>query len=315
MAHEKQCQNCGRAFSGNITKRFCTDACRKYYKRHGETSLAGVKFNQNPDKAGLDRTTPRTHGGGIGAYAAKKGIDLLAKYAENTLLPQKVTPKSSISQSNPQPLLVLTAESIISDPMAELLRSEVVLPQDWREFLGSVSYPFKMLVWGLPGSGKSTFCMQLANHIARDSRLLYIAGEEDLGSQTLLDKQRRVITGDVAKNCVFLNRLPTNTGEWKQAMKQTVQSQAMFCNAIFYDSITQLDITPFYVRAAANDFDIPTLPFLSHIFITHAHKDGGQYRGDGSWGHEVDIIIRIEKGRAIIEKNRFGIVGRTLKVF
>lgn len=86
--------------------------------------------------------------------------------------------------------------------------------------------------------------------------------------------------------------------------------------AFFYNSVTNLDITPFYVDAAANDFNLPVLAqSLSGVFITHAYKDGQQYRGDGSWGHEVDIIIRVEKGIANTEKNRFGEVRRTLTIF
>jgi hypothetical protein len=80
--------------------------------------------------------------------------------------------------------------------------------------------------------------------------------------------------------------------------------------------VTKLDISPFYVHAVAHDFQLPDFTKRrSHIFITHAHKDGKQYRGDGSWGHEVDIIIRVENGIATTEKNRFGEVGRSLTVF
>ena len=92
--------------------------------------------------------------------------------------------------------------------------------------------------------------------------------------------------------------------------------QQRTCKAVFYDSVTKLSITPFFVQAAANDYQLPRFStHLSHIFITYAHKDGQQYRGDGSWGHEVDVVVRVEKGVAIIEKNRFGPVGKTLKIF
>lgn len=94
------------------------------------------------------------------------------------------------------------------------------------------------------------------------------------------------------------------------------QSLLMSCKTIFCDSVTKLNITPFYVDAVTHDYRLPDfLELLSHIFITHAHKDGQQYRGDGSWGHEVDLIIRVEKGVATTEKNQFGEVGRTLPVF
>jgi hypothetical protein len=59
---------------------------------------------------------------------------------------------------------------------------------------------------------------------------------------------------------------------------------------------------------------------MSHIFISHAQKDGKSYKGESGWGHEVDIIIQIKNGVAIIEKNRFatdkvGQIGATFKIF
>ena len=67
-----------------------------------------------------------------------------------------------------------------------------------------------------------------------------------------------------------------------------------------------LDLHPFYVKATANDLRLPDFSeHLGHIFISHAHKDGKEYRGDGSWGHEVDIIIRCHEGTATSQKNRF----------
>lgn len=281
MAHENNYDNCGKPFSGNINKRFCSDACRRYFKRHGEVSRATPAPHQLPDKSGQIRTSPRRGSSSLGNYAAKKSIDLLAKYAEHTLIPPKpnanAAPKAPTSPTAPtvRPLVTLTARDIIENPLYDFLRAPVDLPADWQDFLGDVSYPFKMLVWGLPGSGKSSFCLQLANQIGRQHWLLYIAGEEELVNQTMVDKQRRLITQAQAQNnCVFLDRLPLNASEWKQVMESSRAGQALFCRAIFYDSVTQLGINPFYVQAAAHEFNQPVLTALSHIFITHAHKDG-----------------------------------------
>lgn len=320
MPHDKNCHNCGKPFAGNINRRFCSDACRKYYKRHGEVSLAGVAGPLNADKTGQGRTTPRAGGSNLGNYAAKKGIDVVAKLIENSLIPPKLPvatrPVAPLNSSVDRPLQTFSADALLNDPLTEWSLDKVDLSQAWQAFLGEITFPFKMLVWGLPGSGKSTFSMQLANEIARQHRLLYVAGEEGLSSQTLLDKQRRVITANNAKNCIFMNRLPRNEGEWNQVLYPDGPSLLMTCKTIFYDSVTKLGISPFYVDAAANDYRLPIFSeSLSHIFITHAHKDGQQYRGNGSWGHEVDVIIRVEQGVATTEKNRFGEVGRTWRVF
>ena len=82
-----------------------------------------------------------------------------------------------------------------------------------------------------------------------------------------------------------------------------------------------LGLHPFYVKATANDLNLPDFSqYLGHIFISHAHKDGSEYRGDGSWGHEVDIIIRCHDGIATIQKNRFataekGRIGSECKIY
>lgn len=315
MAHQHNCHNCGQSFTGNISKRFCSDACRKYYKRHNEVSLAGLSRFQIPDKAGQVRTVARPSSTSLGNYAAKKGIDFLAKYAEQSLMPVKETSKTGVKGLPTEPLHVFTAADLLADETAELFRSYLTLDAEWKAFLGPVSYPFKLLVWGVAGSGKSSFCLQLANQIAQQSRLLYIAGEEGLDSYTLRDKQQRMLSTANTKNCLFASRLPQSTREWLEALQLTQSGASPACQAVFYDSVTHLNITPFYIHSAAHDFQLSNFTTLAHIFITHAHKDGQQYRGDGSWGHEVDVIVRVEAGVATTQKNRFGEVGRSLNVF
>lgn len=316
MAHDKNCLNCGKAFTGNINREFCSDACRKYFSRHGQTSLTGLKLTSDADKGGQVRTTPRAGGSSVSDYAAKKGIDLIAQMISGSITPVKSAPLGLATTPIDTPLQIVTPGKSINDPYSRLLVPQVVLTKPFATFLGKAFHPFKMLVWGLPGSGKSTFCMQLANELAAHQSVTYIAGEEALESPTLLDKQDRTLNKANKARCAFINRLPKTNDEWKKALQIGHPLRPYGSKAVFYDSVTKLDISPFYVNAAAHEFQLPDFAKqLSHIFITHAHKDGKQYRGDGSWGHEVDVIVRVEKGVAITEKNRFGEVGRTLKVF
>ncbi len=252
----------------------------------------------------------------MSTYAAKKGIDLLFQAVSGSMTPLKSGPTGAATTPTDTPLQMVTAGKSLKDPLNQLFIPKVMLTEPFASFLGNLTYPFKMLVWGLPGSGKSTFCMQLANQLAAHQHVVYVAGEEALGSPTLLDKQRRTLSKANAERCLFINRLPKSTDEWKGALQIGHPLRPYGSRVVFYDSVTKLDISPFYVDAAANDFQLPDFAkWVSHIFITHAHKDGQQYRGDGSWGHEVDIIVRVEKGIATTEKNRFGEVGLTLTVF
>jgi hypothetical protein len=159
----------------------------------------------------------------------------------------------------------------------------------------------------------------------------------------LQQKQERTLTRP-AEQFLFANRLPSSAQEWRQVLYASPAGQRasqvpaltaqrpgaaptqpnndyLAYRTIVYDSITMLDVHPFYVKATANDCQLPAFSqHISHLFISHAHKDGKEYRGDGSWGHEVDIIIRCHEGLATIQKNRFataeqGRIGSSLRIY
>jgi hypothetical protein len=324
MSYINQCENCGKEFNGYINKRFCGDSCRKQYRRHNGIPIFKMRHEDRipeiADNPGQQEEKSRTVSPGsrnnIENYVIKKLINVGANVLQKKLTTFIEKPKIT-SVANPIPLEISTAESDYAFSGIAEFNKRVVLSPEFKEFLGKITFPFKMLVWGLPGDGKSTFCMKLANEIANAYNILYVSGEEKLKSSTLKDKQHRTITDQNKKACIFINRLPVSKEEWNQVLiHKSGDIYNIRHKAIFYDSITKLNITPFYVDAVANECKIPFFnKDISHIFISHAHKDGGQYRGDGSWGHEVDIVIRCEKGIAITEKNRFGIVGNGFKIY
>ncbi|MDU0372347.1 hypothetical protein ACFPAF_18240 [Hymenobacter endophyticus] len=345
MAHTKNCQSCGTTIIGNINRRFCTDACRKYYKAHGNTGHSGLPDNRlnRTEKSGEKRKSAYS----IGDYAAKRLIDFAGKMAESQLISASTEPKPGgiaglVGQA---PLLTATLTGEIRAGR-QPGQYRPALPPTLRQFLGELTHPFQMLIWGLPGSGKSTMSMIMANEMAAFRKVLYISGEEGLNSTTLRQKQARTITRH--DRFLFANRLPNSKLEWRQILLTGTTGQMsgqLAGNAlsptgqrtgwptgqptggtpeyrtIVYDSITMLGIHPFHVKATANDCQLPAFSqHISHIFISHAHKDGKEYRGDGSWGHEVDIIIRCHEGVATIQKNRFataeqGRIGTEYKIY
>ncbi len=222
--------------------------------------------------------------------------------------------KQEIKSKNNQGTLVPLVVQSWSDSKSEAKSCN--FSPEMMEFLGKISYPFKMLVWGLPGEGKSTFCMKLAGEISREYHSLYVMAEESLNSYTLQDKKQRTIVPERMRKVAFVNRLPVSEEEWKGLILEEKDKSKLKYSTLFYDSVTKMDITPFYIDQAAELYKMRYFKdVLSHVFVTHAHKDGAMYRGDGSWAHEVDVVIKCKQGIALIEKNRFGIVGKEFKIY
>jgi predicted ATP-dependent serine protease len=65
----------------------------------------------------------------------------------------------------------------------------------------------------MPGEGKSTFCMKLTDEISKEYNLLYVMAEENLNSDTLLDKKQRTLTSERNRKVSFVNRLPISEEE------------------------------------------------------------------------------------------------------
>lgn len=310
MAITKNCPTCGKEFTGNINKLFCGDTCRKYFSRHRK-GYSGMVLQtsivpQLTDKSGQSRTSARS---GTGDYFMKRLMDVAAKVATSNLVGASNNPQTGGKQplTDLQPLETV-APMVRNSPNKEPQRFKPQLSSPFQELLGDLKFPFQMLLWGLPGSGKSTLALQLANQLAHFRRVLYVSGEEGVRSATLADKQQRTLTQPHVQFS-FIPRLPATTEEWKGLLYEAPMLdgfQLQPYGTVVYDSITMLNIHPFYVKATSNDLKLPDFSVhLGHIFISHAHKDGKEYRGDGSWGHEVDIIIRCHEGTATVQKNRF----------
>jgi len=121
-------------------------------------------------------------------------------------------------------------------------------------------------------------------------------------------------------NIMVVRRLPNNK-EWQDLFLINQQPNACEYKNVLYDSISVLDITPNYPNNLAKKLAYSAFSAqVNHIFISHAQKDGKSYLGPSIWGHDVDIIIRVQSGQAIIEKNRFatdvsGQIGATYQIF
>lgn len=160
----------------------------------------------------------------------------------------------------------------------ELLKMDfqtIGLKGKYLELIGDPSIGFTAMVYGLPKSGKSTMCLDFANHLASNhGKVLYCAVEEGFG-YTLKEKIERL--GAQHANLYITDRVPENLSDYQ---------------FVFIDSVS---------KAGMDVEDIDRLrkihPETSFIFIYHTTKEG-KFKGVNSHAHEVDVIIQVDKGQA-----------------
>ena len=160
----------------------------------------------------------------------------------------------------------------------ELLKMDfqtIGLQGKYRQLLGDPSVGFFAMVFGLPKSGKSTMCLDFANHLAANhGKVLYCAIEEGFG-YTLKEKIERLKAHH--PNLFVTDRVPEQLDQF---------------NFVFIDSVSKagLEVSDMDEMRKMN-------PNTSFIFIYHTTKEG-KFRGVNAHAHEVDVIIEVEKGKA-----------------
>jgi hypothetical protein len=160
----------------------------------------------------------------------------------------------------------------------ELLKMDfqtIGLQGKYRELIGDPSVGFFAMVFGLPKSGKSTMCLDFANHLAANhGKVLYCAIEEGFG-YTLKEKIERLKANH--PNLYVTDRVTEHLDQFQ---------------FVFIDSVSKagLEVSDMDEMRKLN-------PNTSFIFIYHTTKEG-KFRGVNAHAHEVDVIIEVEKGKA-----------------
>ena len=159
----------------------------------------------------------------------------------------------------------------------------------WANFIGKPNRNFKIMIYGKAGGGKSTLSLKLAHYLASNIglRVLYVAGEEKLGS-TLHEKTVRL--GIASPNLYFNDMLPKDLSKF---------------DVVFIDSVNTLGLEPSDLERLPNN--------KAYVYIFQCTKDG-KYRGSQEFEHNVDTVIEVENTvsersrtmTAKMHKNRFG---------
>ena len=160
----------------------------------------------------------------------------------------------------------------------------IQLSPQLRKLLGEPEDPFKILIHGLPGSGKTTLAMRIAHSLAEYNqlRVLFVSAEEGVSYKA---KKRIDQLELYSPNMYISAELPANLQPY---------------DVVAIDSITTLGISPEELRDLYR-----SNPSVSFILVSQSTKTGTA-RGSLEYEHDADITIRCDVMVAHVVKNRFG---------
>jgi hypothetical protein len=169
----------------------------------------------------------------------------------------------------------------------------------WNEFFGLPAVVFHLAVHGKPGEGKSTFCIQFADYLAKNfGHVVYVSGEEGF-SKTLRDK---VVNNKIDNPYLFF----ADISSFEQIKNEIENNKFHF---IFIDSLDNLRIDAVRLRELREYY-----PQSAFITISQSTKDG-KMRGSQEIIHDTDIAVKVEDGIAVTTKNRYQEKGTEFRVF
>ena len=188
---------------------------------------------------------------------------------------------------------------ITSEQLMQLEFETLQFEGKWNMFFGNPSINFYLVIYGMPGEGKSTFAIQLAKYLSISfGNVLYISGEEGI-SKTFKDKMS--LTNSVSPSLHIVE-----LGSSNDIIRVVKPDNYRF---IFIDSLQHLNIDAAEMKKLRAVFKNSAF-----IAISQATK-AGEMRGSNEILHDTDTVVKVEDGLAITTKNRFKPKGTTFDVF
>lgn len=178
-------------------------------------------------------------------------------------------------------------EVINSCDLQKMQFDSLGLKGKFAELIGDPTEPWSMMLYGSPGSGKSTASIELAHTLASEynRKVAYVAKEEGIGA-TIKEKFDRL--GAYHSNIdIYSNRLPDNPEKY---------------NYIFIDSVNEFGIEYDELSKMQHDWKSKG---INPVYVFKGTKDGS-FRGSQEFEHLVDVSIKTDAGIARTEKSRFG---------
>jgi hypothetical protein len=193
--------------------------------------------------------------------------------------------KKSIQQGN---------HIVNSEDLAKMHFETLPITGNYQKLIGTPSTNFKAMVYGSPGSGKTTFCLMFAEYLCKkhDKKVLFASIEEGI-NHTLQEKLNRMNATN--PNLDIANHLPDDLTPY---------------DVIFLDSVNTFGFDVKKLRLLSKSY-----PDKIFIWIFQTTKKG-VFRGANEYQHDCDVVIEVKNYVASTEnkKNRFNGNG-TFQIF
>lgn len=169
-------------------------------------------------------------------------------------------------------------------------------------FFGRLHTPFRMVIWGAEGSGKSTLKLMLESDLERSGTVIDVMTEESIRAGRVAERMR--LTSSYLRNTVF------NDNMTRQELIDFLIRNPNVKHVVI-DSISEWDANEEQIKDLYKRF-----PDRNFVFIIQGLKDGSMHKGFPSLNYKVDTVIHVdESGTATITKHRDGEKNRTFKIF
>ena len=229
----------------------------------------------------------------------------------NTLVEQIVETKgaSAVARSHsrgkilkPQSMRSIAAEDSVKRLPTGIADLDAVLG-------GGILPAGVMLLAGQPGIGKSTLLMQVAAHVAEQSSVLYVSGEESASQVKLRATRLGATSGDdlqfVASTSADDIAATIRSGQYKLVIIDSIQTLSLEEIASAPGTVSQItDSSNVIIRAAKASG-------AAVILVGHVTKEGS-IAGPKVLEHLVDVVLQFEGDRyggfKVVRavKNRYG---------
>lgn len=176
---------------------------------------------------------------------------------------------------------------VSADQISAMDIKEVPIDGIYKQVFNKLYTDSQLMVWGMPGSGKTVGNLLLADYLQdrMGLKVLYLANEE-MNRSTLVDKLRKF---KISNKIAFAK----NLREVQKAGKSIDHY-----DVVFFDSIQSMGIDLNAYKQLVDEH-----PGKIFVLIVQSTKDG-DFRGGKDWEHEVDIAGEYINRQLVMRKNR-----------